>query len=142
METIKTTTKNYFEALLSYANGGDMAYEAADGTVVPVTNEMLAEFAAKNIDALVNKAAKAKERQQKKAAEADTLLDVVYGALTDEFAPIADITLRIGDEEVTVGKVVNRLGKLAREGKAEKGDIVIPGGDGKKTRHIAGYRRV
>ena len=140
MENIKITHKNFYEAILNYANGGDLAFETEDG-VVAITPEQLAEFAIKNINSLDAKAVKAKERAAKKKAEGDDLYEAVYAALGDEFEPIANIALRVEGEDVTVGKVINRLGQLARNGKAEKQELTVPGIDGAKSRKVQGYRK-
>ena len=136
----KFTKKNIFEAIVSFANGGHMAFEDADGTVHVVTNEALAEFAEKEIAALDKKAEKAKERAAQKKAASDELMDAVREALTDEFECIADIAAKIEGDDVTVAKVQYRLNQLVKNDEAEKTDITIPGGEGVKARHIKGYK--
>jgi acyl-CoA reductase-like NAD-dependent aldehyde dehydrogenase len=136
----KFTKKNMFEAIVSFANGGDMAFEDAEGTIHVVTNEALAQFAEKEIASLDKKAEKAKERAAQKKAASDELMDAVREALTDEFESIADITAKIDGDDVTVAKVQYRLNKLVGNGEAEKTDLTIPGGEGVKARHIKGYR--
>ena len=82
-------------------------------------SEELVAFVEKQIEALDNEAAKAKERKVKKAAE-DTLKDTVASLLTDEFKTAEAIVDAIGDEEVSKAKVVNRLSKLIADGVAVK----------------------
>ena len=137
----KYTKRNMFEALVSYANGGSMAFEDGEGTVHVVTPDILAEFAEKEIAALDKKAEKAKERAAQKRAEGDELTDAVRAALTNEYASIPDITARIEGEDVTVGKVQYRLKVLVENGEVEKTELTIPGSDGMKARHIKGYRK-
>ena len=79
----------------------------------------LVAFVEKQIEALDNEAAKAKERKAKKVAE-DTLKDTVASLLTDEFQTAEAIVDAIGDEEVSKAKVVNRLSKLIADGVAVK----------------------
>lgn len=82
-------------------------------------SEELVAFVEKQIEALDNEAAKAKERKAKKVAE-DTLKDTVASLLTDEFQTAEAIVDAIGDEEVSKAKVVNRLSKLIADGVAVK----------------------
>lgn len=82
-------------------------------------SEELVAFVEKQIEALDNEAAKAKERKAMKAAE-DTLKDTVASLLTDEFKTAEAIVDAIGDEEVSKAKVVNRLSKLIADGVAVK----------------------
>ena len=82
-------------------------------------SEELVAFVEKQIEALDNEAAKAKERKAMKAAE-DTLQDTVASLLTDEFKTAEAIVDAIGDEEVSKAKVVNRLSKLIADGVAVK----------------------
>ena len=82
-------------------------------------SEELVTFVEKQIEALDNEAAKAKERKAKKVAE-DTLKDTVASLLTDEFQTAEAIVDAIGDEEVSKAKVVNRLSKLIADGVAVK----------------------
>ena len=82
-------------------------------------SEELVAFVEKQIEALDNEAAKAKERKAKKVAE-DTLKDTVASRLTDEFQTAEAIVDAIGDEEVSKAKVVNRLSKLIADGVAVK----------------------
>lgn len=82
-------------------------------------SEELVAFVEKQIEALDNEAAKAKERKAKKVAE-DTLKDTVASLLTDEFQTAEAIVDAIGDEEVSKAKVVNRLSKLITDGVAIK----------------------
>lgn len=82
-------------------------------------SDELVAFVEKQIEALDNEAAKAKERKAMKAAE-DTLKDTVASLLTDEFKTAEAIVDAIGDEEVSKAKVVNRLSKLIADGVAVK----------------------
>lgn len=82
-------------------------------------SEELVAFVEKQIEALNNEAAKAKERKAMKVAE-DTLKDTVASLLTDEFKTAEAIVDAIGDEEVSKAKVVNRLSKLIADGVAVK----------------------
>ena len=82
-------------------------------------SEELVAFVEKQIEALDNEAAKAKERKAKKIAE-DTLTDTVASLLTVEFQTAEAIVDAIGDEEVSKAKVVNRLSKLIADGVAVK----------------------
>lgn len=92
--------------------------ETAEGT------EELVAFVEKQIEALDNEAAKAKERKAKKVAE-DTLKDTVASLLTEEFQTAESIVAAIADEEVSKAKVVNRLSKLIADGVAVKDQVKV-----------------
>lgn len=102
-------------------------------------------FCNKEITALDNKAAKAKERAATKKAEADVLYDQVADALnTEEFQTIADIAATVAEvnADATVSKVTYRLTKLVEAGVAEKTDVTIPGGEGVKARKVKAFRKL
>lgn len=101
----------------------------------------LAEYARKEVAALVAKAAKAKERAEAKKAEADALEAAVASALTDEFQTGDAVFAAVdGDDEdwATLGKVRNRLSKLVKAGVAVKEQVEVK--DGEKTRKVMGYK--
>ena len=95
--------------------------------------EDIVAFCDKEIDLIDRKNEKARERAAKKRAESDAMTEAVYATLTNEFAFIDDIVAATEGDEVTRGKVLARLSKLVREGKAEKEDIKNPEGKGKKA---------
>ena len=102
-------------------------------------------FCDKEITALDNKAAKAKERAATKKAEADVLYDQVADTLnTEEFQTIADIAAAVAEvnADATVSKVTYRLTKLVEAGVAEKTDVTIPGGEGVKARKVKAFRKL
>ena len=102
-------------------------------------------FCDKEITALDNKAAKAKERAATKKAEADVLYDQVADALnTEEFQTIADIAAAVAEvnADATVSKVTYRLTKLVEAGVAEKTDVTIPGGECVKARKVKAFRKL
>lgn len=104
-------------------------------------NADVVAFCENEIALIEKKAAKAKETAAKKRAEGDELTEAVFAALTDEFAPIAEIAGRIDGPDVTVAKVTYRLTQLVKAGKAVKETIEVPGAEeGVKARKVAGYR--
>lgn len=96
--------------------------------------EELIAFIDKQVEAIENKAAKAKERAAVKKAEGDALRDTVEGILTNEFQTIATITKAIGDEEVTNAKVTARLTQLVNAGVAVKAQVT------EGSRKVMGYK--
>ena len=138
----KMTKRNFYEALVNFANGGEFYY-SADGTEVIVDNEAIIAFAENEIALLDKKATKAKERAASKKADSDELTEVVRAALsTEEFEPIAEIATRIEGDDVTVAKITYRLTQLVKAGVAEKTEITIDGGEGQKKRKVQGYKLV
>ena len=128
----KMTKREKFEAIKTFAETGELTVDAA----------VIVEFCEKEIASLDTKAAKAKERQAAKKAEADPLETLVVSVLGDEFKTIADITAVVAesDADATVGKVTSRLTKLVEAGVAERTELSIPGKDGGKTRKVKGFR--
>lgn len=134
----KMTKKNVFDALINFANGGELGYETKEG-FVKIENDALREFATHEIALLDSKAAKAKESAAKKRAAGDELTEAVAAVLTDEFQVIADVAAQIEGEDVTNAKVQYRLNALVKAGKAEKAEVVVEGANG-KNRKVMGYR--
>ena len=138
----KMTKRNFYEALVNFANGGEFYY-SADGTEVIVDNEAIITFAENEIALLDKKATKAKERAASKKADSDELTEAVRAALsTEEFEPIAEIATRIEGEDVTVAKIQWRLNSLVKDGVAEKQQITVAGGEGQKSRKLMAYKLV
>ena len=133
----KITKREMFEAIKGLAESG--ALHMADFNEA-ISDEAVADFCANEIALLDKKAVKAKERAATKRAEGDELMEAVYGAMSADFEPIADIAARIEGEDVTVAKVQYRLRKLAEAGRAEKAELTIPATEGSKARKVVGYR--
>jgi hypothetical protein len=103
----KLTKKAVYEALVKFAETGDLTINAIE----------LKKFAENEINLLDKKHEKAKETAAKKKA-ADELMKVVCEALSQEtFEPIATITERIGNPDITVSKVTYRLTQLVKNGR-------------------------
>lgn len=137
----KITKREMFTAMINFAETGKFAYTNAEGTEIEVDAEVIAAFGAHEIELLDNRAAKAKETKAAKAAEPDELENAILEAMPEDFATIADIAALVEGEDVTVGKVTYRLNALAKAGKVEKGDLKIPGGEGKRARTVKVYKR-
>ncbi len=83
----------------------------------------LVAFLDKQIDGIVAKAEKAKERNAEKKAAGDELREVVQEVLTDEYQTIDAIVAQIEGEEITKAKITARLTSLVANGIAEKTDV-------------------
>ncbi len=132
------TKKNVFDALINFANGGELGYESSEGFVV-IENDALRDFAAHEIELLDKKAAKAKDTAAKKRAAGDELTEAVAAVLTEEFQTIADVASQIEGEDVTNSKVSYRLNSLVKAGRAEKAEVSVEGANG-KSRKVMAYR--
>lgn len=102
--------------------------------VEPENAEELVAFIDKQIEAIENKAAKAKEKAAEKRAEGDALRATIEGLLTGEFQTIATITAAVADEEVTPAKVTARLTQLVNAGIATKAQVA------EGSRKVMGYK--
>lgn len=110
--TVKVTKAMKFEMIKNIINAAEMTDE--DKT-------MLLEFCDDQLTALAAKAAKAKEQAIQKKAESDALTSTIADCLTEEYQTVAEIMTNFADdEEITKAKVVSRLGKLVRDGVADK----------------------
>lgn len=127
METKKTKIM-FFEELRELVMAAEQDNDRQD--------ELLS-FIDKEVEILNKRKVAAKERAEKKKAESDALTDQIFAVLSDEFMTLDDIMVEFeGNEEVTRNKVTSRLGKLVRNGMAEKEDVKV--GDRKRK----AYRRV
>lgn len=126
----RITKREMFEIIKDIVAGEDVEVDA----------QVVTDFCDKEIAALDAKATKARERAAAKKAEGDALKDLVAGELTDELQTIADITVRVveQDAEATAGKVGYRLRALEAEGVAVKEKVKIKGETG--TREVVAYR--
>ena len=135
----KITKREMFEAIKGLAESG--ALHMADFNEA-ISDEAVADFCANEITLLDKKAIKTKERAATKKAEGDELTEVVRAAMsTDEFETIADIAARIEGEDVTAAKVTYRLTQLVKNGEAEKTELTVENGEGKK-RKVNGYKLI
>ena len=124
---------------------GIKTYFETNEFVEGLSEEVIVEFCEKEIATLDRKAEKSREAAAKRKSEGDALTALVKEALTDELQTIADITVKVAesDPEVTVAKVQYRLNQLAKPengGVAEKGEIVIEGSEGVKSRKVVAYK--
>jgi hypothetical protein len=129
----KITKKQMFEGMVAYFKGEDTA----------ISEIQFVEFCNAQIADLEKKAAKAKERAEKKKAEGDELTDLVYSVMTDEFQTGADIAAavlaKLGEEtDVTAAKVTARITKLVNADMVVKEQVSVEV-DGKKSKKMA-YR--
>ena len=125
--TTKITKAMKFEMLKAILEVAEV--EEAD-------KDMLVDFCNDQIDALAVKAAKAKEQAIQKKAESDALTSSIADVLTNEYQTVAEIMVNFAeDEDITRAKIVSRLGKLCRDGVAEK--ETVKDGDNKK---VVAYR--
>lgn len=124
----KITKRTVYETLIKVANGEDFTQY--------ITAEDLRAFAENEIGLLDKRADRSKAKAAEKKAEGDALRDVVQSVLTDEYQTIADVAAQIEGEDITVGKVRNRLSELVRLGTAEKNQVEMEV-DGKKKTAMA-----
>ena len=125
--TSKITKRERYQSIMDLC-------DIVTGDVGDIDLEGIIEFCQKEIDALDNRAVKAKERAAAKRAEGDELQAAVLAALTDDFATRQEITDRVEGEGVTLSKVGYRLTQLVKNGDAVKDEMVVAGEDGKNRR--------
>lgn len=120
----KITKKVVLEAIkVAAENGADFGkVDAKD--VIAYVDKTIAQMNAK--------AEKAKAYGAKKRAEGDDLYAAVVDAVEAEYKTIDEITAKVADADVeaTRAKVIARLTKAVKEGKAYKAQVKV---DGKKV---------
>lgn len=134
--TTKVTKKSNLNSLIALISAAQIAGIAGDFDF-----DTLAAYCANEINLLDKKAAKAKETAAAKKTEKDELCVAVESVLTDEFQTRQDVANQIEGDDVTVAKVGYRLTKLVELGVAEKGEVAVPGAEG-KARKVVAYRLV
>ena len=127
----KITKKMHYENLIAYINGEDTI----------ITESDMIDFCLAQIADLDKKSAKAKERAEKKKAEADVLTDLVYSVMTDEFQTGAEIATAVlaqlpEDTDVTAAKVTARITKLVNAAAVVKEQVTVEV-EGKKSKKMA-----
>ena len=127
----KITKKQMFEGMVAYFRGEE----------TEIAEESFAEFCLAQIADLDKKAAKAKERAQKKKDEGDALTDLVYSVMTYEFQTGADIAAEVLAQleegtDVTAAKVTARITKLVNAGAVVKEQVTVEC-EGKKSKKMA-----
>lgn len=95
----------------------------------------LVEFCNTKIAQIENKALKAKEKAAEKKANGDELRDLVQKTLTKEFQTVDALVVAIGNDDITKGKIVNRLTSLVKNELVEKTDVKTDDG-----RTVKAYR--
>lgn len=126
----RVTKKQWFEVIMDIVKEADI--EEAE-----YKKEMI-DFIKKEITALDNKAAKAKERAEKEKTKGDQLQDAVQEVLTTKYQSIDEIFSQLSDEEdVSKQKVTARLTKLVKAGIATKDMIKT-----EDKRKVTGYKLV
>ena len=101
---------------------------AENGATFEVPTEDVIAYVDTTLAQMANKVAKDKERAAKKRAE-DTLLADVQAVLGEEPVAVDAIVEAIGREDVTRGKVVNRLSTLVKDGVATKEKVKTDAGE-------------
>ena len=127
----KITKKQKYEAIIAYLTGEDTVLSETD----------MIQFCQEQIADLDKKAAKAKERAQKKKDEGDALTDLVYSVMTDEYQTGVEIAAAVlaqleEDTDVTAAKVTARITKLVNAGAVVKEQVTVEC-EGKKSKKMA-----
>ena len=127
----KITKKMHYENLIAYIRGEDTITSESD----------MIDFCLAQIADLDKKSAKAKERAEKKKAEADVLTDLVYSVMTDEFQTGGEIATAVlaqlpEDTDVTAAKVTARITKLVNAAAVVKEQVTVEV-EGKKSKKMA-----
>lgn len=135
-KTGKITKKDHFNAIINLLNKVAEMDAFAD---TDVDAEIM--FCEKELETLDRRSARSKENAEKKKAEPDEIYDLVSAVISDEFASIQELTNAIGREDVSKGKVANRLAKMVKAGIAEKGEVTEPDLLG-KNRKVSAYRLI
>ena len=127
----KFTKRELYDALIGKLCGEEVEVDA----------QTLVDFCQSEIDRIDQRNAKDREKREAKKAEPDVVREKVFAAVDEQFRTADVIHDTIDDEEITLGKVRHRLAGLVRDGRVQKQEMKIPGGEGEKTRHAMCYAR-
>ena len=128
----KITKRERFETIAAMAK--DMMNEG----IGDYDFEGIVEFCEAEIEALANRAAKAKERAAAKRAEGDELQAVVLAALSYNPQTRQEVFDQVEGENISLAKIGYRLSALVKAGKAIKSEVAVTGEDG-KTKKLSAY---
>lgn len=120
MEDMHFTKTQYFMAIMQAAQDGAQFPLIVGEDKLEIPPEEIIEFCNKQINQLAASYAKAKDREAKRRAEGDELTKSLMSLMSETPKTINEIVEAFDDPDVTRGKVIYRMGKLAREGKVEK----------------------
>lgn len=128
--TTKITNKDRYAAILEILTAAN-------------ASEDLVNFVQKNIDSLDAKADRAKAKAAEKKAAGDALREAVYNALPEDgYVSVADLMVEFeDDEEITKGKIVNRLTQLKNAGMVIADVAKVPATEGGKAKTVTVYAR-
>ena len=126
-DVVKVTKKMVLEAIA----GADLK-EVDFGP--DVTAEHVISYCKATLAQLDAKAAKAKEKAAEKKAANDELKEVVASVITNEYQTVDEIVAQIEGDDVTRGKVVNRLTALLKDDYIVKGMVKV------EDRKITAYK--
>lgn len=91
-------------------------------------------YAEKKLASLERRMETEKARRAAKAAAADELTETVYNLLTDEPVSAEDLLDKLSDvEDISKGKIVNRLTKLFKADRIVKSKVRTKNEDGKSV---------
>lgn len=133
------TKREFYTALINFANGGTLAVDRGEDGIYEITNDEIIEFAENEIALLDKRGEKAKERAAKKKTEADPIKEAVLAILAnaEDFMTANDVKDQIEDEDITKSKISNRLTQLFNAGIVEKAEVSVVKEDGKKGKRMA-----
>lgn len=124
----KKTDRDYFNQIITdYTAKGDTDAVA---------------WATKKIAQIDHRNEKARERAAEKASENDAITEAIYNVLTDRPATIQNILAALSDETLTPNKISARLGKLVKQGRVTKSEVIVDNGEGKKASRKQAYTKV
>lgn len=126
----KITKREYFEAVKTIAE-----FAEEHGFDFEQVHEVI-DFANAEIAKIAASAEKAKATRAEKRKD-DNILDVVFAAVTTEPKTAEQLTADIANEEISKGKVVNRLTILVNDGKVVKEDAKTDNGKKTSVYHLA-----
>lgn len=129
MEKTKITNKSRYAAIIN----------ALTGAPTDIETDELVDFCERQIASIERKSEKARERAAEQRKVSDELAERIASMLTEEPQTLGELTVAIGDEDITPSKVSSRCSKLLKEGRAIKTEVTVPGADGGKSRKLVAY---
>lgn len=127
------TKRDMFEAIVAAFTGAEIPADKAMPDAAAIV-----DFCNKQIANLETAKAGAARRNAAKKAEPDVLRDAVFTVVATATEPMtaSEVVIAMDDDEVSMGKVSNRLTKLVNEGRLYKANATIKDDAGKAVKRM------
>lgn len=127
-------TKEQVYTAIRYAFSGELVPADID---LPEPQDII-DFCDNQLERLAVAKEGAKRRKEARKAEPDELRERVYSVVNNAGEPLtaSEVVIALDDEDASMGKVSNRLGVLANEGRLYKAQASVKDATGKLVKRM------